>query len=327
MSTETTPSRPFRRWCGRFAFLFLLIVIAVIVWFRMTADIDWPATLILFGPRWLLATPLILIGPIVLLVRTKLGIASSLLAGLLIAGPFMGGAISIPGDSTVSPDVLRFATFNADYKSFDRTQLHAWLQREKPDVLALQDAGRITVADLPPGYQLHPAANGLQLATTHTCALMDELHHESFGPSRGAARFRVAFPTGAKEIVNVHLPTPRSGLEAVLARDADAPAMLEKIIHQRNAASAALREWIGNCEIILGDFNMPAESTIYRRDWLTFQNAFNERGLGWGWTMFSKRGAVRIDHIIFKRPWTCRFVEVGPDLGSAHRPVIADLAP
>jgi endonuclease/exonuclease/phosphatase (EEP) superfamily protein YafD len=77
----------------------------------------------------------------------------------------------------------------------------------------------------------------------------------------------------------------------------------------------------------MGDFNLPPESVIYRRDWGGFTNAFEQWGQGYGYTMETKRGAVRIDHILFSDTWHCRGVVIGPELGSAHKPVIASFHP
>ena len=40
--------------------------------------------------------------------------------------------------------------------------------------------------------------------------------------------------------------------------------------------------------LIAGDFNMPADSTIYRRCWSTFTNVFSGAGFGFGHTKFTQ---------------------------------------
>jgi endonuclease/exonuclease/phosphatase (EEP) superfamily protein YafD len=39
----------------------------------------------------------------------------------------------------------------------------------------------------------------------------------------------------------------------------------------------------------------------------------------------TRKTGVRIDHILAGHGWRCRRCWVGPNIGSAHRPVIADL--
>lgn len=324
-----TPSRPFRRWAARLAFLNLLAVAGVVAWFFTAADEHWLATLLLFGPRWLAFAPLALVAPFALLTRSLWGMLWCVLAAGIIAWPFMG-AVLLPQSETAEPlstTPLRFATFNADAKACDRAQFQAFVKEFSLDVVALQDADRILESDLPPGYTLVNSANGIKLASKYPTTLVGELSDPVIGPARGAAKFRVAFPGGEREIGVVHLPTPRPGLEAILARKPDAIATLEKIITQRNESSAMVKKWLGDTTVVMGDFNLPPESVIYRRDWGSFTDAFEKCGQGYGYTMESKRGAVRIDHILFTEKWHCCGVTIGPDLGSAHKPVIASFNP
>ena len=79
--------------------------------------------------------------------------------------------------------------------------------------------------------------------------------------------------------------------------------------------------------LVAGGFNLPVESTIYRAYWRDLRNAFEETGTGFGWSKGEgKLLRIRIDHVLGNatapRPvgtW------LGPDWGSDHRPVIADL--
>jgi endonuclease/exonuclease/phosphatase (EEP) superfamily protein YafD len=327
--TPTPPSRPFRRWTGRLAFLYLLITVGVVVWFWMAADEHWIATLLLFGPRWLALTPLVLLLPLALLTRSWAGLLWCAIAAVVITGPFMGGVVNVtPALEAARRDgTMRLMTFNADNKDCDRKQFHAFLDEFKPDVICMQDADRIGELDLPAEYRLLPASNGLRFASKFPARLVGDLSDVKIGPARGAAKFRVNFPFGDHEIASVHLPTPRPGLEAILARKPNAVETLKGIIRQRDQASPIVKHWLGDCALVAGDFNLPVESTIYRRDWGSYRNAFSETGFGWGWTMFTGRAAVRIDQILFAPPWQCQSVLVGPDLGSAHRPVLADFAP
>ena len=66
--------------------------------------------------------------------------------------------------------------------------------------------------------------------------------------------------------------------------------------------------------IIAGDFNMPVESTIYRRLWGAYVNAFSITGYGYGWSEKAPvRGipiAVRIDHVLTGKGQTQFLCEV-----------------
>ena len=91
-------------------------------------------------------------------------------------------------------------------------------------------------------------------------------------------------------------------------------------------------EWLGRFpepKILAGDFNMPVESTIYRRYWSRYRNAFTWAGTGFGYSKQTEiRGYVygtRIDHILTDGHWRALRCYLGPDLGSDHLPLVADL--
>ena len=78
----------------------------------------------------------------------------------------------------------------------------------------------------------------------------------------------------------------------------------------------------------MGDFNMPIESTIYRRCWSGLSDAFSMAGWGFGFTKISEKlgwsYGARIDHILFCEPWQCLHCWVGGEIGSDHLPLLAE---
>jgi endonuclease/exonuclease/phosphatase (EEP) superfamily protein YafD len=70
---------------------------------------------------------------------------------------------------------------------------------------------------------------------------------------------------------------------------------------------------------------MPVDSAIYRRYWSAWQNAFSTAGLGFGYTKYTRRWGIRIDHVLAGDEWRVLEARVGPDLGGDHRPVVVKL--
>ncbi|MBT1070883.1 endonuclease/exonuclease/phosphatase family protein [Pelotalea chapellei] len=81
--------------------------------------------------------------------------------------------------------------------------------------------------------------------------------------------------------------------------------------------------------VVAGDFNTPVESVIYRTVWGDLANAFDKVGRGYGITQrVSVKGfsfGARIDHVLAGKGLVPKVCEVGPDIGSDHLPVIADI--
>ena len=185
-------------------------------------------------------------------------------------------------------------------------------------------------ADLPPGWYLATGPDGTAIASRFPVRKMDQLQHENLGASSGASRYLVATPAGRLPVVSLHLPTPRSGLSAVLSHKFDGLDDLRHSIEVRDRASETVRGWIGaplGRVIVAGDFNLPPESTIFRRDWSDFGNAFSEAGNGWGRTFSTTWHSVRIDHILHGGGWRATAAWVGPDVSSDHMPLMAELEP
>ncbi len=96
----------------------------------------------------------------------------------------------------------------------------------------------------------------------------------------------------------------------------------------RDIESRQARRWVSegaDAIVVLGDFNLPVESVIYRRHWGDMRNAFSYGGLGFGFTRYAGWIRARIDHILVDEGWQVVRSFVGPDFGSDHRPMIADL--
>jgi hypothetical protein len=78
--------------------------------------------------------------------------------------------------------------------------------------------------------------------------------------------------------------------------------------------------------IELRDLNMTCDTTIFRRGWKAWQDAFSILGFGLGDTFNTRRIGLRIDHVLVdKRHWHVRSCRIGPDLKEQYRPVIAEL--
>jgi exonuclease III len=138
-------------------------------------------------------------------------------------------------------------------------------------------------------------------------------------------------------LCTIHLQGPGRAIGSVISRKTlispSKSSELAERIEQRRQESEATSQWVGSLDdyplIVAGDFNMPADSSIYRRYWGKYTNAFSSAGFGFGNTKHSPVAGwsfgARIDHILTGPGFRAVRCWVGPDVGSDHLPVLADI--
>lgn len=357
-----------RRWTARVSWAWLALT--VITWLLLitTSERFLPATLLAYGPRFVLLLPLTVLVPAALIfVRSALlplGIAA-----LVTLGPIMGGRLSwrTVGRSTpptVRAGNVRVLSFNVEGGMLVAMHFRELVNEVHPDLIALQECGDVlwdTLAALPQFHRARLAnvctASRWPITSADSMPRADfaRIAQYGYGGTGLVSRFTVATPRGELTFVNLHLETARKGLEALsgedgfipdqigarVARKAVAPpedahgGVLTRIdlnarIRDRESERASVWSSRGDRSIpllIVGDFNLPVESTIFRQHWGGFTDAFEAAGTGFGW---SKREGtllrIRIDHVLGNDAApTPVGVWLGRDLGSDHLPVVADL--
>jgi endonuclease/exonuclease/phosphatase family metal-dependent hydrolase len=227
---------------------------------------------------------------------------------------------------------LRVLTCNVEQNVFDPDKLAEVIRLNEPDVVALQEVKDLTRFIWPPGWKTLDHDKFL-LASPYPIKEESSTFRVRNPVDLTAMRCTVSLPGGDVQIVNLHLRSPRDGLEAVLQNDpiAGAP-KLEALIEVRSIESQAVSDWTRRAssvpQIVLGDFNMPAESAIFRRDWTWLADAFDTDGAGFGFTKITTiRGltyGTRIDHVLYSPEWHCVNAWVGRDIGSDHLPLLAE---
>jgi endonuclease/exonuclease/phosphatase (EEP) superfamily protein YafD len=313
-------------------------VLAVWLLLRFAGDRWWFATVMLFGPRWLCAVPLAVLLPAAALFRRRmLWVLAA--AAIVVVGPIMG--LCLPWARLAAGDgpSLRVLTCNVKGKCCNNAALDNLIEQTAPDVVALQGCWNEVRVRWPAGWHVCQVADFLIASrfpvvhpgTDHTWQL------PGHWPHRDMLRCTVQAAGREIDFYSVHLLSPHEGLEAVLdrktlLRPSDSP-ILDARIEQRRVESQDARRFVGDLTatpILAGDFNMPVDSTIYRRDWSNFRDAFSDGGVGFGYTEWPQVRkvplGVRIDHVLTGPAWRCRHCWVGPDVGSDHLPLLADLA-
>lgn len=344
-ATAPAPHSRARRILAVAVALYLAAILLVWALLRFCADVWWPATLILFGPRWIWALPLAVLAPLAAL-RDRRLLAPLALAALVMLFPIAGLTFAWPGRaatplapaSRVSPEAppqrrLRLMTYNVGEGTSNGMDLFRMMAEVSPDVVAIQECGAVSrVAQRQPGERYSIIGHGelclLSRYPIEKKAALDPAAIRDLGGTGSVVRYTVHHPAGDVSLVNIHLATVREGLDAVIARGlAGVPALKENLA-TRSAMSALARTFVDAAEapvVLVGDFNLPTDSAVYRRDWSSFDNAFSIAGNGFGTTKRTRWFGIRIDHVLVGPGVRCERAFIGPHLNGDHRPVVADL--
>jgi len=315
--------------------------IAIVMW--TLGDRWWMATVLLFSGRWIFLVPLALLLPAAMLLNRRL-VWVPILAGLVVAGPIMGAHV---GWRTLLPTPkglpFRLVSFNAAGGDRLAVDLPIVLAGWEADVVALQECGP-TLAEavrVVAGWH-HHSANGICFLSRYPIrdsSVMDRSALETvrsstarIGGYGAVVRYLIETPSGVVQVTNLHLETPRKGLEGLTDFDID---RLRENTRLRDIESDLARRWVDRgiangpppvAMLVAGDFNTPVESRIFQAHWSEgFDDAFSRVGRGLGMTKYAGWIRVRIDHVLTGPQWSVRRTSVGDDLGSDHRPLIVDL--
>ncbi len=293
-------------------------------------DLWWPATVWQFLPRWPLALPPALLAPAAVVLRRR-SLGPLLLATILPLGPVMG--LNIPWGTLrpAGPGGARLCvvTCNLHYTRPELSALVQLVAAARPDVLALQNMSGTALAEqaVGPGWHAHRGP-GLLLVSRYPIRSAECLGDESTGESGAAMRYELDTPAGTVSLFQLHFASPRKGLWSAAGERPGGTAALEAQSALRRRQSENLARAAGRVPgpvLLAGDFNTPPQSAIFRQVWADYTDAFAAAGWGWGYTFISRRALGRIDHILMGPGWRCDRCWVGPDVGSPHRPVIAEL--
>lgn len=301
-------------------------------------------TVLLFGPRWLYVLPWVLTGCLFLQVN-RFAKAVFLITGWIAIFHVLMLNVPVRTLTAGQGEIIKILTCNLGPVNKDPKGLEGLIFSESPDVVMLQETIRNPTISWPDGWT-HQQVGGLLIASRFPMTLRQDEPADPIGtkqkrPQAPVKHSMVLFVDIQTEttkicVATVHLPTPRKGLieflEEVDSNEEESTEVLEDEIEIRSRASKYVHDRVqgrGSVDIVAGDFNMLADSRIYRRDWSDYKNAFTYGGWGIGYTKFEKfeghQVMGRIDHILVLAQHGVRRCWVGPHIGSDHRPLLAEV--
>jgi endonuclease/exonuclease/phosphatase (EEP) superfamily protein YafD len=207
---------------------------------------------------------------------------------------------------------------NVQFDHHDHAPTLAWLQRADADLLVLVELSPSWIQSLKPVLDRYSS----RVEAAHTDAYGMAIYSKRL-PLRDlhlqqqptALAVRVGTGTGAFTLFAVHTPPPVGG-RAAQARDAQLNAIA-------TAAKAAAPHFV-----IAGDFNATSWSPVFRNAF--GGGAFNDSRAGFGvqasWpASWPAPLRIPIDHVLVGSGVSVLRRELGPDVGSDHRPVLTEI--
>lgn len=332
-----TPTAPLKKRGARLVrWLCVLYLLAALACWGLLyfGDAWWPATFLLFAPRWLLAVPLAALAPLAAWRRPS-SLLVLLAAGVVVFGPVMG--LVIPWErlwsSAPQGTPLRVMSCNMHYARHDVAPLDELIGTFNPDIVLLQEWHRDNHSTLltKPDWHMHRTGS-LFIASRFPIRRSLILGKFSMDPEGAVESHELDWPAstsaGPLTVFNLHLASPRRGLAKVADDQAGGAESIIANSDLRRTQSRFIADHarkVAGPLLLAGDFNTPTESVLFRSIWHEQTDAFSRAGWGWGYTFKTRTLATRIDHILLGKGWHCARAWVGPSVGSPHRPVLAEL--
>ncbi|MFP4518464.1 MAG: endonuclease/exonuclease/phosphatase family protein [Oceanicaulis sp.] len=290
--------------------------------FWILAPLGWPFELVRHFTGHLALTGLILAS--LALARRRMRIAAGLVAaGLALCTAFFAAPFA-PVTPRFDRPVVTVAVFNAHNDRAALERFAAWAEAEQVDLLMLAEAHAVEVEALEAIYAAWPHSLNSQtdvalawtVYTTRIAvfsraplAVSDAPAEAASGPyDRPRLHVTAQSPIGPFHVSALH-PFP--------------PMLPGAVLRQRTMfEETAERAPADGRFIVFGDLNSTVWSPVFDR--LPGRRAGDPRFRS-TFPAFTSLGGIAIDHVLAGDALAVTHYEVGPDLGSDHRPVMARL--
>lgn len=339
-ATRGRAARATKRRPRRIFVLSLLNLVAVTAVWTLLHGISerwWIGTVATYGPRLLYGVP-----AAVLLIasfgRSRAAAGMNLAAVLLVLGPIAEMRVPALAGWTAAEkprDSITIVSCNVQAFQPDFTAVLQEISTHNPDVVAFQEA-----IDPPPVLESYFAGwhtlhrDKFWIASRYPLRMVGLCGVAAFGRVT-ALKVEVSGPAGRFYLTDLHLMTPRHGLTSLNWEslcDGSAAGRIEREAILRSEEALVTRAFCADGDpsvprLVVGDFNTPSTSTLYRTHWGDLINAFDAAGAGYGYTApcrahrfwFDGVPWARIDHVLASSHWTVHACEVGSGNGSDHR--------
>ncbi len=328
---EPPPTKPPRPLLAVASWAYLAASLIVLALEKGLGDRWWPATVLMFAPRWIGLAPWpILVVPAVRRKRWRLAVVP-MVAAAVVAGPLMGLRLPVASLFARAPkgDSIRVLTLNRGGEPLDSARLVAFLVDQEIDVICFQEGRRDALLDdFLSSWASDPAGKVFsRLPMVQSLAPVD-VDFETYGEwGVRVTRMAVKAPSGRVILVaSAHMPTMSQGFPYLLRGQFSAfRRYRDWRSRQVEELKGVLRQSPGLPVLLSGDFNMPPDSPMMKALRRDYASGFEAVGWGYGYTRPATVPWIGIDRILAGPEFRFVSCRVGPSFGSDHRSMIAEV--
>lgn len=334
--------RRFKWWTILFSVLNLLVIGCLVLLTGNVSEDWWLTGVLLYIPQTPFLIPSICLLGCSAIWHMKSGLLNVASIGLILV--FLCGVrVSMKPLNEISDSTRNVRLITCNVQDFEPNfgQVLREIARFKPDVLVLQEARHVPnmLGEYLEGWNWQHEY-GFLVGSKWPISAADTCHTTPYD-RHTAMVVRIDAPAGPILLSDVHLMTARRGLTGLGARsilDGSAAALVDHHAFLRGEEARQTQTFLADLTsnvpvIVAGDFNMPTNSSIFHESFGQYSNAFDEAGIGFGYTApcrpvrfwLPKVPWLRIDHILTSAEWETLSCEAGEFNGSDHRLVAAVL--
>lgn len=340
-STVTTAER----WVMALSWLNLVALGVLCVLLFMVSEGWWFSTILTYAPRLpYLAPTLGLLMAAAFWHRPSLWINCASL--LVVLGPVMGLSLPVSrllGPAPADEGSFRLTVVSCNTQAFqpDFSRVLDEILPLRPDVVALQEAFPLSPLLDEAFRDWHTVSyDRYWVGSRYPLKIVAKCEIELYERSAGMV-VEIETPSGPVVLGDIHQMTARWGLRELTRHsllNGEGPRRLAEQEEKRGEESLAIRDYIESARgdkplLVVGDLNTPSSSSLYQQHWGDLQNAFDQAGVGYGYTSPCKANRfwpenlpwARIDHILCSPEWRVDSCRIGRSAGSDHRMIAATL--
>ena len=321
------------------ALTWLGVLACLLALFRFVGETSWAVVPLMYLPRHAWILPGLLMLPPALRTGRRAAIWPLTVGALVWLFPLMG--FVLPGLAPRPPGpTLRVLSYNTLHAADGAERLRALILEARPDLVLLQWTSRVAEEAMSgPGFEgwMVRRVGQFTVASQFPILSIEAIGAPADFPP--AAHAIVDTSIGRMDVYNIRPKSAREELGATRRRgmvqrlrelvQEKRSGRLGEMASFREAQTRTIIEEAGRARhlvLIAGDTNLPGGSLFAHRYFGGFQDAFEEAGLGFGFTHPARIPWLRLDRVLLGRGLEAVSFRVLPQGASSHRAVVAEIA-